>query len=157
MIHKIILIIASLTLFALSAFSQGEWPYMKDSYDKQACAAVYSPTSACNKGAEPFSKFITKFCKSRDFRKSRITAEEYIVEVFTNPDYTKSSSSMFSVCRPTKKNGYWLRTWQHVSANSVWYVAGYMPPFQDDDTGITATYHFVRKDGKWYLTEGVII
>lgn len=132
-------------------------PEFTDSYDAKACAAVRNPASPCNKGAEPFCQFLKKFNSSKQFRASRIIAEEYLKRALLTVYPGHKTISPITTSRPSKKNDYDLSTWTLVEADSVWYIAGYMPPFDDDDVGISARWHFERKNGKWYLTWGIVI
>ena len=129
-------LLSNLLLFCTSVALYASVPVvmtdsLPDSFDSEACEAVMQSSSACNQGAEAFSKFIAQFNSSLKFRAIRMKCD-------------------------SRSNDYTLMTWTKVEADSVWMVGGYMPPGDNSDRGINAVYFFRRISGKWYLVDGFI-
>lgn len=81
---------------------------------------------------------------------------ESVQDFLLTPWWKTGKPYKFIPVSPTKKNNFYLMTWTNVEPDSVWMSAGYVPPYEDDDTGISAVFHFKRINGKWFLVEGAV-
>lgn len=154
LIALLILLLPSIVAHAQNSFTLPDLP---DKYDEKACAAVIDPKSGCNTGSEPFSAFLKKFNSSVKFRATRMKCAGYVQDYLLTPELPGRKLPLFAASRPIKKNYYTLFTWAFVESDSIWFTGGYMPPFDDDGTGLSCGYHFTRTDGKWYLVYGFIV
>lgn len=122
------------------------------------CKLVTSPTSACNKGTEPFRAFIKKFKSSHTFRMSRLkkTSQSIPADI----DLLKSSlEALDFMCTdndfdfPVGKKPGFIGTWYGVTANQVCYRAESFPVSDEEEWGGSTTMCcFQRIGGKWYVT-----
>jgi len=133
-------------------------------YDSKACRAVASRSSACNKGKEPFYKFLAKFNTSRIFRMSRTKLDETSMLVRSawglwdeNEYYDSGYEGRISPDLLIFEPGFYdtcVCTFKNVTADSVEFGEYDLPePFDGGFGGGWSTHaKFQRIDGKWYCT-----
>ncbi len=140
---KTILAFVMAIVMSVSASAQSWSENLPQSYLSAQCKLVVSPTSECNKGEEPFSKFLAKFNTSKKFRQERVRITSNTLE-FQNegpmlgnyvnalPDY-----NAIPLKAVNRRTGF--KTWFNVSADMVCYYfpGGYIC--------------FERVDGLWYV------
>lgn len=154
-------LLSNLLLFCTSVALYASVPVvmtdsLPDSFDSEACEAVMQSSSACNQGAEAFSKFIAQFNSSLKFRAIRMKCDSRLQDFLLTPWWKIGRMYKLIPEKPARSNDYTLMTWTKVEADSVWMVGGYMPPGDNSDRGINAVYLFRRIAGKWYLVDGFI-
>lgn len=154
-------LLSNLLLFCTSVALYASVPVvmsdsLPDSFDSEACKAVMQPSSECNQGAEPFSKFITQFNSSLKFRAIRMKCDSSLQDFLLTPWWKTGRMYKLVPEKPDRSNDFTLMTWTKVEADSVWMAAAYLPPGDNEDRGINAAYHFRRIAGKWYLVDGFI-
>lgn len=154
-------LLSNLLLFCTSVALYASVPVvmsdsLPDSFDSEACEAVMQPSSECNQGAEPFSKFITQFNSSLKFRAIRMKCDSRLQDFLLTPWWKTGRMYKLVSEKPDRSNDFTLMTWTKVEADSVWMAAAYLPPGDNEDRGINAAYHFRRIAGKWYLVDGFI-
>jgi hypothetical protein len=131
-------------------FEQQCWP---DAYSTTDCQMVTSPTSACNQGVEPFSKFLEQWNASPEFRQERVNSypggsskEELQQSLSEDPEnlYGLLPAKAHKGTRKAK-----CATFYAVSDNFVAY--GVWLSFPNQFCGYL---QFARDtDGLWYLVE----
>jgi len=124
-------------------------------YDSKACRAVASRSSECNKGKEPFYKFLAKFNISRIFRMSRTKLDEN--STYYGPYWGAWDSNSICPYLPSYESGFvsnTVSTFRNVSADSVEYesnhIIDYSTTLFESDWLVSIT--FQRIDDKWYCT-----
>lgn len=139
----------ALMVFAISAFAQiptSQFPENPDKYLAKQSALATAPTSACNKGEEPFTSFLKKWNADASFRNDRVMG--------LADDWNTADESKDNILRALKllatykglpvaaKPGKWgvFRTFYGVTANTVGYCKD----------GVII--NFQRVNGKWYVT-----
>lgn len=150
----LLMLVASLCAFTTSA---ADWDYDRH-YDARACREAMSPSSACNKGSEPFSVFLKKFNKSKIFRRSRLRVDP--------SEENSRMSGLRMLCMPYPVGSYFpiikplntkfdVATFHNVTKDRVEYRRSEKSPYGDG--GSTTYAIFKRIDGKWYCVFGCII
>lgn len=125
--------------------------------DPQANRLVTSPNAACNRGEEPFSKFLEKFNSSVLFRASRLRkAPEENDNQYDMLQTLCSPKEIGKRPEPIIESGdtqYTVSSFWDVRADSVLYTT-ILKPDGDCDGGLITTAWFRRIDGKWYCVAG---
>lgn len=135
---RIYLIIISLLFCSCFATAQSDRWTLPETYTSTGNKEVATPTSECNRGAEPFSVFLKKWNSSASFRKQRAMVTDVTIANIPHQEdketllnYIESLSLYTSVIplRTYKRNVDTWACWFHVTANTVGYYttqAGYL-------------------------------
>lgn len=141
-----LLAMAIIAISASAQISTSNFPESPSSYSAKQSALAIAPTSACNKGVEPFTSFLKKWNTNATFRKERVmglsddwnSAEENKQNILNGLNYLTDYKVLPVAAKPGKYGTF--RTFFGVTANTVGY----------SKEGVMI--HFQRVDGKWYVT-----
>lgn len=146
-------IATTLALLAfVSAYAYDLFENPPQTYLPKQCALVRTPTAACNKGEEPFSKFFARFKASEKFRKERA---RFDASLFYSPEMLEWADQQlgwdyFFVGRKKLRCDKSYGTFFNVTADEVSYTYDDVLPC-DEVGGGSARFMFRRIDGKWYV------
>lgn len=145
MIKKLLLVLVAMFV-SVAAYADSWTDSIPETYQAKDCQMVASASSACNQGAEPFSKFLRRFNMSSSYRESRVlvtdNTSEYsknIQVLITRVNLLKDTNILPLRDVNSKSR---LATWFNVSADMVCYL-----------NRIGCLICFERVEGKWYVTD----
>lgn len=153
----------SLSLNAQEWEKEGHKWYSVPSYyinDDELCVLKLTASHPCNTGKEPFTSFLKKFNKDRNFRRSRCMTTEYSIiipsaeAISTIIDIFEEKGG-FPIRGFAKKKGYDKEYdftsydygfWHYIDRDYIVYSSGFT-------NGLNIILLFQRLDGQWYCTD----
>lgn len=126
---------------------------LKPRYDSISCDMIVDINSPCNKGSEPFFKFLCKFRDNEDFRNQRLNLTEEELEALPIDEQFEIFEENWVLIDDDGEPSYIpiSASWFNVSANVVYYADG--ESNENQLITVAQIYKFERVEGKWYLTQ----
>lgn len=152
-------LLSNLLLFCTSVALYASVPVvmtdsLPDSFDSEACEAVMQSSSACNQGAEAFSKFIAQFNSSLKFRAIRMKCDSRLQDFLLTPWWKTGRMYKLIPEKPARSNDYTLMTWTKVEADSVWMVGDICHPATTQTEESMPSISFAASPGNGILSMG---